>query len=479
MSLHSQSAGYALLFSYAAFMVGITFLFARWRTWKSIEGFLVAGRNVPWWLNGPSIAASWIFAGALFVSVQMAYEKGLAGIFWFTFPNVIALGLFAIVGTKIRERFHSGFTLPEFILRTLDSRRVHKLILIPFFFGQLVAVAFNVVAGGAIVSFLTGIPLTTVMIILIIITLTYTMISGLEASIVTDFVQLVFIILGITIIVPWAIFSAGGPSAVATGLSGLHGTRDIFDPAIAFSFGLVSSIGLISQTLTDQQYWQRVFASKSKDLKRAFLFGAILFAIVPLGLSSLGFLAANQDLGIALPPETDMALIGIITIKNLIHVSVAAVYMVIMLSGLTSTIDSAMAATASLWVTDGAPYFTKKSMTGDPKIAIRQARFAMIGISMAGLALAYLAHSVAGFGLKQLFLISISVAASTSVPVLFVLYYNKVSERGVFWGVLLSLLIGMPLFIYANYINNEILIALASLSMITISGSFCYLARRK
>ena len=38
--------------------------------------------------GGTSIAASWIWAPALFVSVQLAYEKGIAGIFWFTIPNV-------------------------------------------------------------------------------------------------------------------------------------------------------------------------------------------------------------------------------------------------------------------------------------------------------------------------------------------------------------------------------------------------------
>lgn len=483
MGFVSPLEGYIILFLYGASMVFITYFFARWKAWRTIEGFLAAERKVPWWLSGPSIAASWIWAGALFVSVQMAYEKGLAGIFWFTFPNIIALAVFSLLGLKIRSKFNLGYTLPEYIHRTLQSRRVHKLILIPFFFGQLIAVTFNVFAGGLVLSFLTGIPLAIIMPVLIFITLAYTLISGLEASIVTDFVQLILILLGIIVIVPWAVASGGGISSVKLGLKGTSGTLNIFDPAIMFSFGLVSSIGLISQTITDQQYWQRVFASKKEDIGKAFLFGALLFALVPIGLSLLGFLAANPELGIRLVPGTDPALIGILTVNQLTGVSVAVIYTVIMLSGLTSTIDSAMSATSSLWVTDAMRYFQKKKETtgeraavdNDNRSVIRQSRFAMFGISLAGLLLAYISYFFAGFGLKQLFLISISVAASTSMPVVLSLYRPRINERGVFWGILTALTIGMPLFIYANYINKELLVALASLFMISISTIFCLL----
>lgn len=462
-------------------MLLITYFFARWKAWRTVEGFLAAERRVPWWLSGPSIAASWIWAGALFVSIQMAYEKGLAGIFWFTFPNIIALAIFAFLGLKIRSKFNLGYTLPEYIRQTFQSRRVHKLVLIPFFFGQLIAVTFNVFAGGLIISFLTGIPLTVVMPALIFITLSYTLISGLEASIVTDFVQLILIASGIIVIVPWAVSSGGGISALRAGLKGTSGTLNLFDPAIMLSFGLVSSIGLISQTITDQQYWQRVFASKKEDIGKAFLFGAFLFGLVPIGLSLLGFLAANPALGILLPAGTDPALIGILTVNQLTGVSVAVIYTIIMLSGLTSTIDSAMSATSSLWVTDGMRYFQRQKEGIDKHLSagnadrnvIRQSRFAMLGISLAGLLLAYISYFFAGFGIKQLFLISISVAASTSMPMVLSLYRRRISERGVFWGILTALVIGMPLFIYANYLNREALVAFASLFMITASTFFC------
>ena len=77
---------------------------------------------------------------------------------------------------------------------------------------------------------------------------------------------------------------------------------------------IVTSIGLIPGSICDQQYWQRSFAIKESDLKRAFIFGSILFGFVPIGLSILGFLAANPHLAIKLPEGTDAALIGVATI---------------------------------------------------------------------------------------------------------------------------------------------------------------------
>jgi len=77
----------------------------------------------------------------------------------------------------------------------------------------------------------------------------------LRASIVTDLIQMVFIIIGGIIILPW-VASAAGPGAIGKGLGGLAGNTNIFDPKVAFSFGIVTSIGLIAGAISDQQYWQ-------------------------------------------------------------------------------------------------------------------------------------------------------------------------------------------------------------------------------
>ncbi|HEY4508111.1 MAG TPA: hypothetical protein VJJ55_00455 [Candidatus Paceibacterota bacterium] len=129
----TASQGYLLLAVYGVFMIAITYFFARWKRYHSIQGFLVAGRNVNWWLGATSIAASWIWAPALFVSVQFAYQQGLPGIFWFTFPNIIALLIYIWLAPKIREKMPYGYTLPQYIKHRLQSEKVHKIYLFPYF----------------------------------------------------------------------------------------------------------------------------------------------------------------------------------------------------------------------------------------------------------------------------------------------------------------------------------------------------------
>jgi urea-proton symporter len=439
---------------------------------ESKEIFLVAGRKVGWFLGGISIAASWIWAPALFVSVQLAYQKGLAGLFWFTFPNVLALALFAFLAPKIRERLPDGFTLPQYIKYRLGSNKVHKMYLIPYFFYQLMAVTVQLFAGGSLISLLTGIPLTTVMPILAIIVLTYTIISGLEASIITDFVQLAMIFVIGAVIIPLTLKAAGGLTALSVGFGGIGGIGSIFDPGVAFSLGIVTSIGLIAGAISDQQYWQRSFAIKKNQLVKSFIFGAILFGLVPLALSTLGFLAANPSLDIILPESVDVSMIGVQTVATLLPTWALLLFVVMLLAGLSSTLDSGLSATSSLWVTD----VIKNKSDNE---SVKSARKSMISITILGLLVAYAVFFIPQFGLFHLWWIFNTIAATVVVPTVLSLFWDRLDARGVFWGVLVAFVIGLPLFIYGNIINKPVWIVLASLFIVAISTIFCIAMPRK
>ncbi len=491
--------GYTLLVLYGVCMMAITYFFARWKRYRSIQGFLVAERNVSWWLGATSIAASWIWAPALFVSVQSAYQQGLAGIFWFTFPNVIALLLYIFLAPRIRERLPYGYTLPQWIKYRLQSERVHKMYLFPYFFYQLMAVAVQLFAGGHLVSLLAGIPFINAMLIMSATVLIYAFISGLESSFVTDFIQFLLIVIGVAVVVPWAISAAGGWSAVSAGLGGVSGQFwNVFDPGVAFSFGIVTAIGLISGAISDQQYWQRAFAIKKSNLVPSFVFGAIMFGIVPLALSTLGFLAANGTLGITLPAGTDTSLIGVATVSALLPVSAIALYVVMLLSALYSTLDSGVVAASSLYVTDVVKYSEKEKnilqkidqnslLTSEEEMAgkqldergIKHSRKAMFWVTILGLLIALAANYIPGFGLKHLWWIFNTVAACVVVPTVLSLYWNRLDARGVFWGVLITFVVGIPLFIYGNVVDKPAWIVGASLFIIAVSTAFCLLFRRE
>src|SRR6266404_3954960 len=110
MNIMSPTAGYLLLLAFGAIMIIITVWGSSRRDMKTQVGFLTAGRNVGWVLGGFSIAVSWIWAPALFVSVQQAYQQGVPGIFWFTFPNILCLFIMAPLARRIRANLPTGYT---------------------------------------------------------------------------------------------------------------------------------------------------------------------------------------------------------------------------------------------------------------------------------------------------------------------------------------------------------------------------------
>ena len=167
-----------------------------------------------------SIAASWIWAPALFIASQKAYEQGIAGLFWFTFPNVMALVVFAPLALRIRERFPSGYTLPQF-MGSRHGRSVHVLYLIQFFGLQICSFAVQILAGSALIGTMTGLPFLLVATILVGTALLYSVMGGIRASLTTDFLQMTLILTISAIAVSWVVVRAGGLSAVVEGLGGL------------------------------------------------------------------------------------------------------------------------------------------------------------------------------------------------------------------------------------------------------------------
>src|SRR5277367_771937 len=99
-------------------LYGIVLISVVWfktHTENHAEGFLAANRNVPLWRGALSIAVTWVWAPAIFVSSLQSFTKGLPGIFWFTAPNILCFFLFAPLAIRLRKLMSKGYTLPQFI----------------------------------------------------------------------------------------------------------------------------------------------------------------------------------------------------------------------------------------------------------------------------------------------------------------------------------------------------------------------------
>ncbi len=494
---------YFILLVFGLFMLIATYLFARWHKFSSVEGFLVGRRQVNWFLGGSSIAASWIWAPALFISTLFAYQNGLVGLFWFVFPNIIALAIFALLAPTIRKKMPYGYTLPQWIKHKLKDEKVHKIYLFPFFFYQLMAVTVQLYAGGNLLALMLGIPVYQAVAVLTIavlaaIPLIYSLISGLEASIITDFIQLVIIIVALIIIIPWVISIVGG-TAILNGLGGMAGnTLNVFNPKLAFSLGIVTAIGLISGAVSDQQYWQRGFAIKKGHLKKAFIFGALAFGIVPIALGLLGFIGASTDMVVSIPKGIDTSMIGVLVVGKLLPLWASVLFVVMLISALSSTIDSGLNAVASLYSTDVMKYskmdydimlrFEKgEKLSNKDKLhkylldakRMSGARTAMVVLTIVGFLVAMGVIYIPKFELFQLWWVFNTIAACVVVPTILSLYWERLNPKGVFWGVLVAFSVGLPIFIYANIIQNSVMTVLSALGIIAVTTFFCLIMPQK
>ena len=452
--------GIIVLIAYAALMIGATLIFTKKA--RDSESFHVADRNISTIISALSIAATWIWAPSLFVSGEKAYTSGLPGFFWFLVPNVLCLMLFIPFAKRMRARFPSGITLTGFMTKTYQSDKVKGVYSFQLGALAVLSTAVQLLAGSKLLAMMTGLPFWFLTIVLALIAYSYSQFSGIRASIATDVVQLILILAGVAIIVPMVFGRLGGAGALISGLGSVSGNfKALFDKPglqVFFAFGLPTTIGLLSGPFGDQSFWQRAFSVNGKGLSRAFFIGALVFALVPLGMGSLGFLAAGSGFAAADPGMVNFELI-----KSLLPAWVMVPFLFMILSGLLSTVDSNLCAAAS--------------MTTDLKSGstIQKSRQAMLLLLLVGIGIA----NIPGLTVTMLFLFYGTLRATTLLPTMLTLLNKRLSARGVYIGVLASLCLGLPLFAYGSLTGSAAFKTIGSLTSVLTSGIVALALSRK
>src|ERR1043165_2510215 len=228
----SPVQGLVFLATYGLFIIVFTSWIARRYTRDKVE-FLLANRGLRTLPAAMTIASSWIWAPALFLAAQKAYEDGISGLFWFVMPNFFALVVFAPLALQIRRKLPLGYTLPQ-LMRQRHGRGVHILYLIQFLGLQFCSYAVQILAGASMIHIITGLSFHAIALILAGITLTYTWVGGFRSTVTTDFIQMALIMGVASIVVPWVVVEAGGISSITGGLGGVKNAElTPFDPWVA------------------------------------------------------------------------------------------------------------------------------------------------------------------------------------------------------------------------------------------------------
>lgn len=436
---------------YAAVMLLSTVLLTRRE--KSVIGFCVGNRNIGWIVSALSIAATWIWAPALFTSTETAYTKGFAGLFWFLVPNVLCLILFIPFAKRIRREMSAGITLSGYMHCKYKSEGVKNVYLFQLGALAVLSTGVQLLAGSKILSALTGVPFWGMTVIMAAVAFSYSQFSGIRASIMTDAVQMVFMLASSISFVVFGVKNGGGLETLLMGLRGATGDAGrVFSAGgweIFLGFGLPTTIGLMSGPFGDQCFWQRAFCVKKDRIGRAFLAGALLFGIVPLSMGILGFIGAGMG-----HAAMDTSVINFDLISTLFPEWAVIPFLFMIISGLLSTIDSNLCAVSSL-TTD----VFRENTIGKTKLS-------MILLLVAGIAVA----NIPDLTVTHLFLMYGTLRASTLLPTVFTLKGIKLAPQGIVAGVIIAMVIGLPVFGYGNIRGIAIYRTAGSLLTVLLSG---------
>ena len=466
--IFDQTTGLVLIAAYALFVFFLTSLFAKGYD-KSKEAYLVANRNVEYAQGSMSIGASWIWAPGLFVAAQQAYNNGIAGLFWFSFGNFLALIAFSFAIYRLRNKVTDGFTLSQWFGQRYGPVAQAMIVATTFLYA-LQGITINLFAGSKSVSLLTGLSPLLVGVLLVAIAAVYSWRGGLKAGIVTDVTKIFAIWIGVGLVAV-ILFSKIGFEPALAGIGGKTGNGvDLFGTPFAwglfFGFGLPTVAGHFASPWNDNSNYQNAYAMKREIVKKAFITAPFYWLILPVVGGLIGLSAAGLKYAVDGP---NSSFINLIVMANEIGWWLPLVYLVVVFAGLVSIIDTQLLSSANIVGNDVAD-----AAKGGNSIA--WSKVGMIVLGVLGVALA----NIPGLDLNMIFVFGKTLTLTLFVPIVLALMFDDMmTKQGFISGGVVGMFVGAPVFVYGQFFGGgPQVMALGVAIQIIGSGVVSYLVSK-
>lgn len=378
MELGTYQYGGMVLFGviiYMLVMVGIGWWSSR--KIKDSTDYIVAGRRLPLFFTIGTLFATWFCAGTLMGATAQAYLFGNQGVIFDPWGAALCLILAGIFFVRMMRR--GGYlTLVDFF----DIRYGKKMGIassVVLVIAEIGWVGAQLVAFGTILQLFTGLPLAYGIIISCAVLIVYTYLGGMWSVTLTDVVQMIVLIVGIVIILPYAISSIGGWDYFFSH-AGNWGELPTFaiaptaEEGFLWYFGLPGwfyyigawmAIGLGS--IPAQDLMQRILSAKDEKTATvgSYVAGGLYLVVgmIPVILG-IAMFELNANLAI---PETEMILpwLAITYLPPIL----TTVFVAGMIAALMSSSDSALLATSSIIGYNGLKY-VKPEATSEEALKI-------------------------------------------------------------------------------------------------------------
>ncbi|WP_312521253.1 sodium:solute symporter family transporter, partial [Stutzerimonas nitrititolerans] len=400
---------------------GLTFLMALRIGAKkeNVDGYMVANGAIGFGMSAASMTATWIWAASFYAAASSGYKYGLSGALHYGFWGALMILFIYPFGKRFRELAPQAHTLAE-IMHARHGRSSQMILAGSNIVGSIISLMVNFTAAGALVAVLSPLSFIHGVLIAGFGVLSYTLWSGFRSSVMTDFGQLMAMILAAVIIIPMIFFTLGGPQLFTEGMPRLNLEQASFFSKTAFlEQGAPFFVAVLAYAIGNQTIAQRLFAVREDLIKPTFITATVGYGAIVIGLGMLGFLALLAGVQ---PMDGDL--------NNLIP-QMAATYLppfavgllfIMVIGSLSSTADSDLAALSALVMTD---IYGKNLARGrpNPTTMLWVGRLTMITATLIGVIFASMKLDI----LSMLIFVG-ALWGAIVFPVIASLFWNRVTN---------------------------------------------------
>ncbi|MDT7828838.1 sodium:solute symporter family protein [Pricia sp. S334] len=320
------------------------------------DDVLLAGRNIPLWIGIFTMSATWVGGGYINGAAEYTYDDAY-GLLWVQAPW--GYGLSLIIGGLFFARKMRRFRFKTILdpLAQRYGKKMSVLLFLPALLGEIFWTAAILTALGATFATILGLDIRTAIVISSLIAIAYTAIGGMWAVALTDVVQLALLIIGLLIVIPYALHEVGGWDFAweqyqlnMGDLAGILPTKEALGDYYYnwWDFALLLIFGGIPW----QVYFQRVLSSKNENtavrLSVMAGFVCILAAIPPVMIGVIGQAVPSWEaVGAAGAPDNS-ALILPYVVRYLTPDFVATIGLGAIAAAVMSSVDSSILSASSM-----------------------------------------------------------------------------------------------------------------------------------
>ena len=402
------------------------------KKFQDLNNYLTANRSVGLFSLTTSLTASALGAWILFGPVSASTWGGVGSIIGYSLGTASPMLFLIFLGKKIRKEFPNGSTLVEF-LRKKFGKSLFKLILLMMIFYMFIFLSAEVTAISVLINYISGTSLWLTALIVLLTTLTYTLYGGLRASLFTDNIQMIFIL--ILLIISFFIIKDFTLDQFSFGF-----IKDKNPHLISVSYipgytaGLTFFIAVAATNLFHQGNWQRVYAAKNFIiLKKSLIISFFIIIPIVFFMGFIGMVAFSIDPNI----RPDLGFFSLLLKENSILLS-----LIVLTLGLTltiSTVDTLINAISSLIVVDG-----KATFKFNKKMKIDYFKFSKYLILMLSLISFIIASK--GFDILYLFLLADLFCCAFVVTIFYSFFDKRINEKIAYFSIVIGLISGFLLF---------------------------------